>query len=112
MPIYEYRCAKCGHTFERMQKFSDPPVTKCPECKGKVEKLLSPPGLLFKGTGWYVTDYSDSRKKAAAAEKGAAENGGGKAPDKAEKSTERAEKGSNKAENRSEKAGKTAKDKT
>ena len=98
MPIYEYRCTKCGHTFERMQKFSDPPVTKCPECKGKVEKLLSAPGLLFKGTGWYVTDYSDSRKKAAAAEKSAAENGGAKAPDKAEKGSEKAEKKPEKTE--------------
>ncbi len=112
MPIYEYRCTKCGHTFERMQKFSDPPVTKCPECKGKVEKLLSPPGLLFKGSGWYVTDYSDSRKKAAAAEKGAAENGGGKASDKAEKSPEKAERNPEKAEKRSEKSGKTSKETT
>ena len=99
MPIYEYRCTKCGHTFEEMQKFSDPPVTKCPKCKRKVEKLLSPPGLLFKGTGWYVTDYSDSRKKAAAAEKGAAEDGGAKATEKAEK------KGSEKLE-RKDKASK------
>lgn len=91
MPIYEYRCTKCGHTFERRQKFSDPPVAKCPECKGKVEKLLSPPGLLFKGTGWYVTDYSDSRKKAAAAEKGASDNGGAKSSEKAEK-TEKSDK--------------------
>ena len=90
MPIYEYRCTKCGHTFERRQKFSDPPVAKCPECRGKVEKLLSPPGLLFKGTGWYVTDYSDSRKKAAAAEKGASDNGGVKSADKAEKGAEKA----------------------
>ena len=94
MPIYEYRCTKCGHTFERMQKFSDRPVAKCPECKGKVEKLLSPPGLLFKGTGWYVTDYSESRKKAADAEKKASENGGAKTSEKAEKASDKKDKAS------------------
>lgn len=94
MPIYEYRCTKCGHTFEEMQKFSDPPVTKCRKCKGKVEKVLSPPGLLFKGTGWYVTDYSDSRKKAAAAEKKTSENGGAQTSEKAEKAPEKKDKSS------------------
>lgn len=85
MPIYEYRCTGCGHTFEVMQKFSDRPVKKCPECKGKVEKLLSAPGLLFKGTGWYVTDYANpSRKKAMEAEKSGSGNGGGKPSEKAE----------------------------
>ena len=64
MPLYEYRCKKCGHRFERIQKFSDPPVKKCPECGGKVEQLLSAPAVQFKGSGWYVTDYA---KKGAAA---------------------------------------------
>ena len=94
MPIYEYSCTKCGHTFEEMQKFSDPPVTKCRKCKGKVEKVLSPPGLLFKGTGWYVTDYSDSRKKAAAAEKKTSANGGAQTSEKAEKAPEKKDKSS------------------
>ena len=57
MPLYEYECPKHG-TFERMQKFSDPPVTACPVCGGPVEKLLSAPAIQFKGTGWYVTDYA------------------------------------------------------
>ncbi len=56
--MYEYQCKKCGHRFERIQKFSDPPVKKCPECGGAVEKLLSAPAVQFKGTGWYVTDYA------------------------------------------------------
>jgi putative FmdB family regulatory protein len=64
MPLYEYQCKKCGHRFERIQKFSDPPVKKCPECGGKVEQLLSAPAVQFKGSGWYVTDYA---KKGAAA---------------------------------------------
>jgi putative FmdB family regulatory protein len=58
MPLYEYKCKKCGHRFEKIQKFSDPPVKKCPECGGAVEQLLSPPAVQFKGSGWYVTDYA------------------------------------------------------
>ncbi|HWK31456.1 MAG TPA: zinc ribbon domain-containing protein [Terriglobales bacterium] len=58
MPLYEYQCTKCKHRFEKIQKFSDPEVKKCPECGGKVEKLLSAPAVQFKGSGWYVTDYA------------------------------------------------------
>jgi putative FmdB family regulatory protein len=58
MPLYEYSCHNCGETFEVMQKFSDPPLTKHEACGGKVERLLSPPTLQFKGSGWYVTDYA------------------------------------------------------
>jgi putative FmdB family regulatory protein len=57
LPLYEYECPKDG-TFERMQKFSDPPLTVCPTCGGPVEKLLSAPAIQFKGTGWYITDYA------------------------------------------------------
>lgn len=57
MPLYEYECPKDG-TFERMQKFSDPPLSACPTCGGPVEKLLSAPAIQFKGTGWYITDYA------------------------------------------------------
>lgn len=62
MPIYEYLCEKCSHQFELIQKFSDPPVTECPECKGNLRKLISSPGIMFKGSGWYVTDYSNKMK--------------------------------------------------
>ncbi len=58
MPIYEYECQKCEYRFERLQKLSDPPPTKCPQCGGKVAQLLSPPAVQFKGSGWYVTDYA------------------------------------------------------
>ncbi len=63
MPIYEYLCTKCGHEFDEIQKFSDPPIKKCPKCKGKVEKKLSAPSFQLKGTGWYVTDFKDKAKK-------------------------------------------------
>lgn len=59
MPLYEYQCDACHHRFERIQKFSDPPVDVCPNCaKGPVRKLLSSPAIQFKGSGWYVTDYA------------------------------------------------------
>ena len=64
MPIYEYECRDCGHRFERIQKFSDRRVRTCPECKGRVERLLHAPAIRFKGSGWYITDYAD--KKSAA----------------------------------------------
>ncbi len=58
MPLYEFQCPKCGHRFERIQKFSDPDPKKCPECgAGKIERLLHAPAVQFKGSGWYVTDY-------------------------------------------------------
>jgi putative FmdB family regulatory protein len=57
LPLYEYYCPEHG-TFERIQKFSDPPLTTCPVCGGPVEKLLSAPAIQFKGTGWYITDYA------------------------------------------------------
>ena len=58
MPLYEYECKKCGHRFERIQRFSDPMVKKCPDCGGKVEQMICAPAVQFKGSGWYVTDYA------------------------------------------------------
>ena len=58
MPLYEYQCKKCGHRFEKIQKFSDRMVKKCPECGGPVEQMISAPAVQFKGSGWYVTDYA------------------------------------------------------
>lgn len=58
MPNYEYLCKKCGHRFEKIQKFSDRMLTKCPECGGKIEQVISAPAVQFKGSGWYVTDYA------------------------------------------------------
>ena len=64
MPIHEYQCDACGHRFERIQKFSDPPVEICPNCgKPAVKKLISSPAFQFKGTGFYITDYGKDGKK-------------------------------------------------
>ncbi len=64
MPLYEYRCQKCGAVIEKIQKFSDAPLLKCEECGGRLEKLLSPPAIQFKGSGWYVTDYGRKSRSA------------------------------------------------
>ncbi len=59
MPLYEYECESCSKRFERIQKFSDPPIDVCALCgKGPVRKLPSSPAIQFKGTGWYITDYA------------------------------------------------------
>jgi|SRR5579863_1264277 len=71
MPLYEYKCAVCGETFEVIQKFSDAPLKVHEKCGGPVERLISRSSLKFKGTGWYVTDYaagSGNGKKAGGKE--------------------------------------------
>ena len=65
MPIYEYRCLDCGHQFELMQKFSDPPAETCTSCSGTVQKLISRSAFHLKGSGWYATDYARANGKAA-----------------------------------------------
>ena len=57
MPLYEYKCRKCGSTLETLQRINEPPLKECPKCRGSLEKILSPPALQFKGTGFYITDY-------------------------------------------------------
>jgi putative FmdB family regulatory protein len=70
MPIYEYRCAACGHEIEALQKLSDAPLTDCPSChKPELKKLLSAAGFQLKGSGWYATDFRNSGAKPAAKEK-------------------------------------------
>lgn len=87
MPLYEYQCEKCKHQFERIQKFSDPPVKKCPQCGGPVHQLLSAPAVQFKGSGWYVTDYA--RKGAPPAESAKAESSDDGSPAKSSDKTDK-----------------------
>ncbi len=56
MPVYEYECEQCGTRFERHQSIKDEPVRQCPECSGTVHKVFHPAGIIFKGSGWYITD--------------------------------------------------------
>jgi putative FmdB family regulatory protein len=71
MPLYEYQCTKCGKIEEALQKFSDPPLTTCPNCSGELNKLISQSSFHLKGSGWYATGYS----------KPPASSTGGKAPE-------------------------------
>jgi putative FmdB family regulatory protein len=86
LPLYEYACTKCGQRTEKIRKFSDPPLTQCEKCGGKLKQLVSSSAIRFKGSGWYVTDYA--RKPATAAAKSAASSGSGskeKGPEGAKK---------------------------
>ena len=84
MPLYEYECEACHNRFERIQKFSDPPVETCPKCgKGPVRKLISSPAIQFKGSGWYITDY---------AKKSSTDGGSSGGADKKDKKTETSDK--------------------
>ena len=62
MPIYEYQCGGCAYRFELKQSIKDDPVKECPRCGQDVTKLISSPAIMFKGSGWYITDYSDKMK--------------------------------------------------
>jgi putative FmdB family regulatory protein len=76
MPLYEYECESCGHRFEVIHKYSDPPIAVCPKCGGEVRKLFSSPAIQFKGSGFYITDYARAGKS----------EGEGGSSDKAQKS--------------------------
>ena len=65
MPIYGYRCSNCGHEFEIQQRMSDEPLKVCPKCGGKLTKMLYPAGVIFKGSGFYSTDYKSSGQSAS-----------------------------------------------
>lgn len=87
MPLYEYQCEKCGR-FERIVKFSDPPLAACPTCGGAVAKLFSSPAIQFKGSGFYITDYpkksstESSGTKASPDKSGSSDKSSGEKSDK------------------------------
>jgi putative FmdB family regulatory protein len=56
MPTYSYLCDTCGHDFEAVQRFADDPLTECPECGSRIRRVIQPVGVVFKGSGWYITD--------------------------------------------------------
>jgi putative FmdB family regulatory protein len=63
MPIYEYECPSCGHEFEKIQKFSDPELKKCPECGQRIRKKISASAFMLKGGGWYADGYAGKGEK-------------------------------------------------
>ena len=81
MPTYDYECQTCGHQFEARQSMKDPHLTECPKCKGKVKRKIGlGSGLIFKGSGFYITDYRSDSYKAAAKADSAGSSGGGSSP--------------------------------
>ena len=72
MPTYEYECTECAHRLEVMQRFSDKPLTQCPECRGRLRKVFHAAGIIFKGEGWYATDSRSSAERSKFKEDGKA----------------------------------------
>ncbi len=69
MPLYEYKCLKCGRHTEKIENVSGPHLKKCPHCGGKVESVITAPSIQFKGAGWYVTDYGGKKSSGGDGEK-------------------------------------------
>ena len=97
VPLHEYQCKKCKHKFEKIQKFSDKPIRKCPECGGPLEQLMHAPAVQFKGSGWYATDYASKGGSGDASSEGAASKSADKSDSKKTES-----KGDSKTESKTE----------
>lgn len=82
MPLYEYECQSCHHRLETLQRVADPPLETCPECGGPLKRLISPPAVQFKGSGWYVTDYAGAGKQRKKEEAGGGAKESGEASSK------------------------------
>jgi putative FmdB family regulatory protein len=108
LPLYEYQCKKCHSLTERIQKFSDRPLTACPHCGGELEQLISAPAIRFKGSGWYETDYAKKSSKGASANgngSSSSSSGEGKAESSKSESSAASEKaGSEKSSSASSKS--------
>jgi len=108
LPLFEYKCRKCGHRFEKIEKYTASAVKTCPKCGAKAERQLAAPAIQFKGSGWYVTDYAGKGSSAASSE-GSGENDSGKSKEKTGESKSSSEKNSDKG---SDKGSEKSSDKT
>src|SRR6266849_1841680 len=106
LPLYEYKCLKCGKKTEKIESVSGPFLKKCPHCGGKVERVQSAPAIQFKGSGWYVTDYAG---KTSAKETGSTGGAGNDKSDKKESTTESTAKESSAKESKDKKESKDSK---
>src|SRR5580693_1130633 len=102
MPIYEYRCSKCGKTFEKIQKFVDPPVEVHEDCGGPVERLISTSALQFKGSGFYITDYKGAYKSSESKSEHSGHDGGGESKSDSKNEGKSEGKSESKSEGKSE----------
>lgn len=87
MPIYEYACDQCGHRFDIRQSWSDDPLTECPECTGRIRRVLHPAGVIFKGSGWYITDNRKSNGASDSANGSSSSSSASESAKKAESAT-------------------------
>lgn len=109
MPLYEYKCLKCGRNTEKIESVSGPHLKKCPHCGGKVEPVITAPAIQFKGAGWYVTDYGGKKPGAGDGDKAetpAAETKGSASKEKESPSKEAASKESSSKEGKEKKPAK------
>jgi putative FmdB family regulatory protein len=111
LPLYEYKCVKCGHRFEKIEKHDASEIKKCPKCGANAPRQLSAPGIQFKGTGWYVTDYAGKSGSSSSSE-GSGDGGSSKSEksEKSEKSDKsgKSESKSNDSKSSSEKSDKSS----
>ena len=96
MPLYEYKCVKCGHRFEKIESISASETKKCPVCGAKAERQIAAPAIQFKGSGWYVTDYAGKGSSSPSGDS-TADGGSGKTSEKSAES-----KSDSKAESKTE----------
>jgi putative FmdB family regulatory protein len=86
LPLYEYKCGKCGHRFEKIESMSASVTKKCPKCGAKAERMFAAPAIQFKGSGWYVTDYAGKGSSKSEGESTSSGNSGADKSGKSEKS--------------------------
>jgi putative FmdB family regulatory protein len=103
LPLYEYKCLKCGRLTEKIERVAGPHVKKCPHCGGKVESVISAPAIQFKGSGWYVTDYAGKSTAGGSKEEKAPSN------DKDDKKSEAPKETDSKGSEQSQKSEKSEK---
>jgi putative FmdB family regulatory protein len=98
VPLYEYKCLKCGRHTEKIEPVAGPHLKKCPHCAGKVESVITAPAIKFKGSGWYVTDYAGKSPDGGSKEKtaGDGKDSGGKESDTKESGTKDSKDGGSK----------------
>jgi putative FmdB family regulatory protein len=102
MPTYGYRCGSCGHEFEIQQRITDQPLVTCPKCGGKLSKMLYPAGIIFKGSGYYTTDYKGSGNGSAGSSNGVAPASTSEGSSESKPETKSESKSETKAESKSE----------
>jgi len=102
MPTYGYRCGRCGHEFEIQQRITAQPLVTCPKCGGKLSKMLYPAGIIFKGSGYYTTDYNGSGNGTAGSSNGVAPASSSEGNSESKPETKSESKSESKVETKSE----------